>query len=398
MTVCPPNYDSSMTADDVDALRARVLADINRRAGRLVEVSRTIHAQPELAFAEHRAHDLLAGELEAAGLTVERRAFGLETAFQARAGTSGPTVAVCLEYDALPGLGHGCGHNIIAAAGLGAAIAVAAVADEAGGRVVALGTPAEEGGGGKVIMLDRGAFDGIDAAMMIHPADRDLTRIDSIAVAPLIVTYHGRAAHAAAAPHLGRNALDAAVLGYMNVAALRQHILPTERIHGVFTEAGDKANIVPARAEAEWFVRSPTLESLEPLKARVVACLRAGADAAGCDIEIVWSETPYAHVADDAGLLELYCRNAALLGRVVEIPGPDTKVSGSTDMGNVSQLVPSIHPMVQAAPPGTAIHTSDFAVHAAGPMGDAAVLDGARAMALTIIDIWAARAGDLSNV
>ncbi len=187
--------------------------------------------------------------LEAEGLDPTRSAFDLATAFSAEAGSAGPNIAVLLEYDALPGIGHACGHNIIAAAGLGAGLAAAAVAAEAGGRVRILGSPAEEGGGGKVLMVRRGALDAVDAAMMIHPADRDLTRIDAIAVQQVVATYHGEAAHAAAAPERGRNALDAAVLGYQAVAALRQHIAPAERIHGVFTDGGDKPNIVPARAE-----------------------------------------------------------------------------------------------------------------------------------------------------
>ncbi len=371
-----------------DSAKIRILDEIDRRADRLVEVSHQIHARPELAFEEHFAHDLLTEELERNGLDVTRRAFGLDTAFVATAGTTGPLIAICCEYDALPGIGHGCGHNIIAAAGLGAGMAAAALAEELGGRVVVYGTPAEEGGGGKVLMLEAGAFEGVDAAMMIHPADHDLTIMDSIAIAPLTATYSGEAAHAAAAPHLGRNALDAAVLGYMNVAALRQHILPSERIHGIFSEAGEKPNVVPRRAVAEWYVRSPTLASLQPLKARVVACLEAGAQAAGCTLEIEWSPTPYAHIADSAPLLDLYRRNAETLGRSVTVPSAGAAVSGSTDMGNVSQVVPSIHPMVKAAPAGTAIHTIEFERSAIGPLGDSAVLDGAKAMALTIVDLW----------
>ncbi len=376
-----------MTASS-GAAKTRVLEEIDRRAERLLEISHLIHARPELAFAEHFAHELLSDELERNGLAVTRQAFGLDTAFVATGGTTGPLIAICCEYDALPGIGHGCGHNLIAAAGLGAGVAAAALADELGGRVIVLGTPAEEGGGGKVLMLDAGAFDGVDVAMMIHPADHDLTIMDSIAIAPMTATYTGEAAHAAAAPHLGRNALDAAVLGYMNVAALRQHILPAERIHGIFTEAGEKPNVVPRRAVAEWYVRSPTLESLEPLKARVVACLEAGALAAGCTVEIEWSPTPYAHISDCGPLLDLYRRNAETLGRNVAEPSAGTVVSGSTDMGNVSQTVPSIHPMVKAAPAGTAIHTTDFERAAGGPLGDLAVIDGAKAMALTIVDLW----------
>jgi amidohydrolase len=250
----------------IESLKQRVCAEVDRLADRLVDTSRQIHAHPELNYQEVFAHDLLTRVLDDTGPTATRHAYGVDTAFEARAGSEGPEIAVLCEYDALPGVGHACGHNVIAAAGLGAGLAAAALADEAGGRVRIMGTPAEEGGGGKIRMARKGAFEGLAAAMMVHPADADLVRMDCIAIEQMRVQYHGRAAHAAAAPHEGRNALDAAVLGYMNVAALRQHILPTERIHGVFTRAGDVANIVPAETEMLWMVRSPTIASLQPLK------------------------------------------------------------------------------------------------------------------------------------
>jgi amidohydrolase len=236
---------------DLAALKDRLRAEVDARADKLVEVSHQIHEHPETNYEERFAHDLLTGVLEDEGLEVERSAYGVDTAFVARAGDSGPTIAVLLEYDALPGIGHACGHNVIATAGLGAGLAAASLASEVGGRIVVLGTPAEEGGGGKILMARAGAFEGIDAALMVHPAGDDLARMRVIAVQELVATYTGQAAHAAAFPHRGRNALDAAVLGYVNVAALRQHILPDERIHGVFLDAGEKPNIVPARAVTE---------------------------------------------------------------------------------------------------------------------------------------------------
>jgi amidohydrolase len=296
---------------------------------------------------------------------------------------------VLCEYDALPGIGHGCGHNIIAAAGLGAGLALAALAGDAGGRVAVLGTPAEEGGGGKVFMIERGAFDGVDAAMMVHPAGAELRRMDTLAIHQVLARYEGRAAHAAAAPWAGRNALDAAVLGYMNVAALRQHIRPDERLHGVFTKGGDRPNIVPEHAETHWYIRSGTRDRLRDLEGRVLACLEAGATAAGCAFERTWIEPAYDEMDDNGALLDLYVRNAALVGRRPAEATADTVVSGSTDMGNVSHVVPSIHPMVQAAPAGVAIHTAEFAGHARATLGDRAVLDGAKMLALTALDVWA---------
>jgi amidohydrolase len=295
---------------------------------------------------------------------------------------------VLCEYDALPGIGHACGHNIIAAAGLGAGLAAASVTTDSGGRVVILGTPAEEGGGGKILMGDAGAFEGVDAAMMVHPAGVDRTEIHAIAIATWEVTYTGQAAHAAAFPHRGRNALDAAVLGYNAVAALRQHIRPTERIHGVFTEAGDKPNIVPDHAVAQWYVRSDTIETLQPLKARVLACLEAGAAAAGCTMEHRATCPEYSDLRTNPALIGLYRENSAQLSRPLVDTDLSQAVVGSTDMGNVSYLVPSIHPMIQVAPPNVSIHSPEFTRYASSADGDRAVLDGAKAMAMTVVDLW----------
>jgi amidohydrolase len=376
---------------DLASVKERLGEEIDRRAEMLVDASHQIHAHPELCYEERFAHDLLTGLLEAEKIDVERHAFDLETAFIARAGTAGPTIAVLCEYDALPGIGHACGHNIIGSAGLGAGVAAAVLAEEVGGRVVILGTPAEEGGGGKELLAQRGAFEGVDAAMMVHPAGADLARMDVIAIHQMKVKYHGQAAHAAAFPHKGRNALDAAVLGYMNVAALRQHIKPNERIHGIISNGGDKPNIVPQFAAAEWYVRSPTLKSLERLKPRFVACLEAGAQAAACEMEIEWQDPAYADMVDNRTMLELYTANAATTGRTLIDPNSVANaehVVGSTDMGNVSYVVPSIHPMIKVAPPHLSIHTPEFTEYTASADGDAAVIDGAKAMAMTVADLW----------
>ena len=368
--------------------KSRLAAEVDGRADVLLDVSRRIHAQPELGYEEQFAHDLLTGVLEDAGLAVTRAARGVDTAFEARAGGIGPLVAVVCEYDALPGIGHACGHNVIAAAGLGAGLAAAALAEELGGQVLVVGTPAEEGGGGKVRLIDGGTFKGVDAALMVHPADADLTAMDVVALQQAHVTYTGEAAHAAAFPHRGRNALDAAVLGYLNVAALRQHIAAGERLHGIITDGGDRPNIVPAYARTEWIVRSPTVAGLEVLKTRFVACLEAGATAAGCEMDLEWIDPVYADMIDSQAIVERYRANAEALGRIVRVPSPQARVVGSTDMGNVSYVVPSIHPMIRVAPPGVPIHTPAFAGFAGGPEGDAAVLDGAKALAFTVADLW----------
>ena len=373
---------------DIAEAKQRVCAEVDRLAPELLDVSHRIHARPELCFEEHHAHDLLTSVLADHGLAVERRAYGVDTAFEARSGSGdGPLVAVVCEYDALPGIGHACGHNIIAASGLGAGLALAALTGEAGGRVAVMGTPAEEGGGGKELMMRQGAFSDADAAMMVHPANHELSVFHAVAVHRVTARYTGEAAHAAAAPEKGRNALDAAVLGYNAVAALRQHIRDDERIHGIFIDGGAKANIVPVTAAAEWYARSTNLTSLEPLKERVAACLQAGADAAGCELDLEWADPSYADMNDNDTLLDRYLANLGTVGRTADTD-PGARVVGSTDMGNVSYAVPSIHPMIKVAPDDVAIHTPAFAEYARGPAGDAALIDGAKVMAMTALDCW----------
>jgi amidohydrolase len=377
---------------DVDAVKERVAARVESLAGQLCDLSRDLHSHPETAFEEHRSSERICAVAARNGLQLDRGVHGLDTAFRGEVGdTASPAVAIVCEYDALPDIGHACGHNIIAAAGLGAALALAPEATPLGGRLRLLGTPAEEGGGGKILMARDGAFDGVSAAMMVHPADADLSEITAIAVAQLRIHYEGRAAHAAAAPEEGVNALDAAVLGYGAVAALRQHIRPDERIHGIFTHGGDRPNVVPHRASMHWFVRSPNDERLEDLKSRVVAALEAGATATGCSCRHSWDDTPYSDMVTDPDLLSLFRRNWEGLGRSLPEPAETGHaVVGSTDMGNISHMVPSIHPMIAVAPRGTAIHTERFAEHAASPAADEAVLLGAKAMAMTAVDLWMA--------
>ena len=378
-----------MTKIDIAQVKQQVCADIDSRSADLISISHEIHAHPELNFEEKFAHDILTQYIADSKLKVNRGAFELDTAFDVSVrGGDGPTVAVICEYDALPGIGHACGHNIIATAGLGAGVALSAVAELCGGNLRLMGTPAEEGGGGKVEMARKGAFKNIDAAMMIHPSDRDLARMNAIAIQQLFVRFAGLAAHAAVSPDKGKNALDAAVLGYMNVAAMRQHIRPTERVHGIFTKAGEKPNIVPREAEMDWYVRSDTIETLQPLKARIAKCLEAGAMAADCTISFDWQKNTYADLVDNLPLLTSYVQNSAQLGRDLTtdlLPGTG---GGSTDMGNLSYLVPSIHPMLQVAPHGVSLHSAQFAEFTASKDADKAILDGAKIMAMTAIDMW----------
>ena len=373
-------------SDPAATLKARALACVDAEGSALLELSARIHAHPELCYAEHSASGWLADYLEARGLAVQRGVYGLPTAFAARAGSGRPRVAVLCEYDALPGIGHACGHNIIAAAGAGAGVALAAVLGETGGSLVVLGTPAEEGGGGKVLMAREGAFDGVDAAMMIHPASLDLITMNVLAVSAVEVEYHGRAAHAAAAPHAGINALDGLVTAYQSIAQLRQHIRSSERVHGIITDGGLAPNIVPERAAGLFFVRAATVQRLARLKERVDACFHAGALASGAAYEVRQVGEDYSDMWTNQPLAAAYQANLEHLGRhVVDVPAE--LISGSTDMGNVSKLLPSIHPMLSIAPPRVALHTQEFARCAASEDGQRGVLDGAKVLAMTGIDV-----------
>ena len=353
----------------------------------LVALSHRIHAHPELAFEEVRASAWVADALAEAGLEVERGVAGLPTALRASAGPGPLTIAVCAEYDALPGVGHACGHNVIAAAAVGAGIGLAQVAADLGLRVQVMGTPAEEDGGGKILLLERGAFAGAHAAMMVHPSPYEQPAMPVIAIVQFGVDYTGKAAHASAYPEQGVNAADAQVVAQVAIGLLRQHLRPTDRVHGIVTKGGDAANIVPASTSATYMVRARTLEELGEVYARVVRCFEAGALATGATLAIDRDRAPYSEMRHDRELVGLYQRNAEALGRVFptsdELPrrGP-----GSTDMGNVSLAIPSIHPTIAIESDGAVNHQPEFAAACATASADQAVLDGAVAMAWTAID------------
>ncbi len=373
-----------------EQLKLEACANVDNLKDELVRVSRAIHAHPELAFQEQHASAMLAETLQGAGLTVERGAHGLSTAFAANFGESeGPCVALLAEYDALPEIGHACGHNLIAAASVGAALALHALGRRLPGRVRLLGTPAEERGGGKEIMARNGAFEGVDAALMMHPAGINLISMPCIAIAEVEVRYRGQAAHAAAMPERGVNALDALMIAYQAIAALRQHIRLTERIHGIVTDGGQAPNIVPERTAGRFYVRARNAAELAPLKERVVGCFRAGAIATGAEVEIEWGEIDYEDLRRNAPLEASFRANAEALGReFFPIDKLPASVAGSTDMGNISQRVPAIHPMLAAAPPHCTSHNAEFADYAGSELGDRAALDGAKALAMTALDFF----------
>lgn len=364
-------------------IRQTIIDRIDALGGDLLEVSHAIHARPELAFQEHFACDLLCRTVERFGIEARRGVYTLETAFEADLpGNAGPTVSLLAEYDALPGIGHACGHNLIATAALGAALGLQAVQGQLPGTVRLLGTPAEEKGGGKELMARAGAFDAVDAALMIHPAGVNLTSMPCICVAEVRVVYHGRAAHASAMPHRGLNALDGLLLAYQAISNLRQHIRDQERIHGIVTEGGRAPNIVPDRAVGEFYVRATSEKDLAALKPRVQACFEAGAQGSGCEVEVLWADVDYLDLNTNEPLAEAFRRHGESLGREFLEPAA-LGGAGSTDMGNVSYRVPSIHPMLACAPRNVVIHHPDFAHYAGSEQGDAAALDGAKTLALT---------------
>lgn len=367
--------------------KERARQQIASDAHALIELSHRIHAHPELAYEEVRSSAWLAGALEAGGMKAERRAHGLETAFRASSETSGPHVLICAEYDALPEIGHACGHNIIGASAVGAGLALSELAGDLGIRVTVLGTPAEESGGGKVDLINAGAFEEVDVAMMVHPGPLDVVDIPSLAWAQIEIAYHGKESHASAFPELGLNALDAMNLSYTAIAALRQHIRATERIHGIVTHGGDAPNIVPKLTSARYFVRARNLEDLEALKPRVVRCFEAGAHATGCELEMKWVGHHYDRVFTNPRIAEAYEANLRALGRTALPRAAVERYAGSTDMGNVSAIVPSIHPLMSVDSLPAVNHQAEFAAHCVSPAGDRALVDAATVMAWTAIDL-----------
>ncbi|MFD9125972.1 amidohydrolase [Kitasatospora sp. NPDC059571] len=369
-------------------VRAAISAAVAAAGGELLTLSHALHADPEPAWQEVRSAARTAAALAALGYRVTEGVCGLPTAFRATLGSGPLHIALCAEYDALPGLGHACGHNVIAAAAVGAAAGLAPVADRLGLTVTVLGTPAEEGGGGKILMLERGAFDGVHAVMMVHPGPVDVAEADAFAVAHLKVGYRGRAAHAAAYPELGRNAADALTVAQVAIGLLRQQLPPTVRVHGLVTRGGEAPNAIPERTEGRWYVRAGSLEELAGVQDRVEACFRAGALAADCELGVEPESRPYAEFRNDADLLGLYRRNALALGRRFAPPGdPAARMNrASTDLGNVSRVLPAIHPYLGIGSFPAVNHQKEFAAHCASAEADRAVLDGAALLALTAAD------------
>ncbi|MFI9306510.1 M20 family metallopeptidase [Streptomyces triculaminicus] len=372
-----------------EGLKSAIRERVSARREELLALSRRIHGHPETAFAEHRAAAWCAEVLGDHGFAVTAPAHGLETAFVATAGSGPVTVAIACEYDALPGLGHACGHNLIAAAGVGAAIALAPHADELGLTVRVLGTPAEERGAGKALLLEAGAFEGVDAAMMVHPCPFEVAEFRSFALGTLSVEYRGKAAHPSLNAHEGRNAADAMTVAQVALGLLRQQLPAQWKVHGVTTSAGTAPNLIPDRATAEYEIRASAAEDLRELRERVEACFRAGALATGCEVTLTRPEPDYLDFRTDPGLIALWQANARALGR----PEPQQRDAfACTDMGNVSHAVPSIHPVLDITGGACGPHEPEFAAAAVSPEAERAIVDGAVGMAWTAADFAASRA------
>jgi amidohydrolase len=375
---------------DMTALKTEIAGAIDRLGDDLEKLSRQIHDNPELGYQEVKAAAWLTEFLAAQGFKVERGLAGVETAFRATIETGeGPTIAILCEYDALPSIGHACGHNAIATAGAGAGAGLAAVRDKLPkGRVHVIGTPAEEGGGGKVKLIRSGVFKNVDTAMMVHGWDQWIGHMDLLGIVRVGFEFTGKAAHASADPWAGVNALDAAVQTYNNVSMLRQQVRPDARIHGIITHGGAAPNIIPEFAAATFYVRSISLDYMWALQKRVVACAEGAAKATGCGLRVIdHGDTVYEPMKRNETLLDAFRVNLKALG-ITEAP-PLVDRLGSSDVGNVSQVIPTIQPLMKIAPDGTPIHSRAFEAAAATPLAREGTLAAAKAMAMTTLDLLA---------
>jgi amidohydrolase len=346
-----------------------------------------LYENPEVAFEEYHASALISDILTKAGFEVEAGTGGIETAFQGikHGDGGGPTIAFLAEYDALPEIGHACGHNLIAAAAVGAGLGLKPVLEDIPGDLRVIGTPAEEGGGGKRIMVEAGVFEEIDAAMMFHPASKNMVTRGSLASMRLKVEFFGKTAHAAASPQEGINALDAMILTFNSINAIRQHLETKDRIAGIITHGGDAANIIPGYTSAEFSVRGESENRRAEVLEKVIACAEAAALATGCRLN--YETNPgYSEIYPNPTLAKLFSENLITIGREVIEPDPLERM-GSTDMGNVSKVVPAIHPYLETVPEEIAGHTVEFREVCMTETGKAAMLDAAKAMAMTAVDL-----------
>ena len=361
---------------------------INGARDTLIELSHFVHAHPELGYEEFLSAEAVAMAAERAGLDVERGIASRPTAFRATKGSGDLHIVFCAEYDALPDVGHACGHNIIAASSLGAAIGLAAVADELNLTVSLFGTPSEEGGGGKIDLLNAGYFEDVHAAMMVHPWPEDRLEATCLAVEQFEVTFRGKEAHASAAPWEGVNALDAMTISQVAIGLMRQQLRPGDQVHGYVSEGGSAANIIPSHVVGRFMARSMTSESLVSLRKRVQACFEAGALATGATLSVEDLGSPFSQMESDYDVLAHYRSAAEAIGRNFDLDDQGVaKPTCSTDMANVSLVVPTIHPLLAIATNGAVNHQPEFTAACITESADRAVIDGAVALAHAAIGV-----------
>ncbi len=371
----------------MSALKDAIGRAVDGLADELESLSHRIHANPELGYQEVKAAGWLSEFLTAKGFKVEKGVAGVETAFRATIETGeGPTIAILCEYDALPGLGHACGHNVIATSGAGAGAALAAVrAQLPKGRIQVIGTPAEEGGGGKMKLIEGGVFKDVDCAMMIHGLDHNVLHQDLLGIVRVNFDFTGKAAHASADPWEGVNALDAVIQTFNAISALRQQVRPDVRIHGIITNGGQAPNIIPEAAAATFYVRAATLDYMWQVYKKVVACAEGAACATGAQLRTVQMPTVYEPLKRNETLLGAFKANLERLGATSEAPDPNRL--GSSDIGNVSQVIPAIQPYIKIAEAGMPIHSRAFAEAAVKPMARQGLVTAAKTMAMTTADL-----------
>ena len=371
---------------NLEKLKESIQSEIEKQSDKLKELALKIHSNPELGFHENQASEWLTAFLEENGFSVTHGTGGLSTAFRATYGSGKPEIAVLAEYDALPELGHACGHNLIATSAVGAGVAAKLAVDEFGGTVNVIGTPAEELYGGKIVMAENGAFSDIDFAMMIHPGTVNAATTDALACHSLEVEFKGKPSHAAAKPEEGINALEAMILSFTGINSLRQHIRSSARIHGIITHGGEAANIVPAYSAGSFIVRAAEGAYLEELKERVISCFKGAAEATGAELSYKWDDVCYLPMQNNMLMAENFSENMRSLDRDIYVTDPD-RAFGSTDMGNISQIVPGIHGIVCIAEKDVLGHSPEFAEAAASEQGLQGMIDAAKAMAMTVADI-----------
>ncbi|WP_328476755.1 amidohydrolase [Streptomyces sp. NBC_00377] len=364
----------------------RIHEAVTDRADGLWQVASALHADPEYAFAEERAATLLTDELRGAGFDVRRGVAGMPTAFTARYGEGRPAVALLLEYDALPGLGHACGHNLIAAAGLGAALAARAVLEPGAGAVLAVGSPAEEGGGGKVLEVEAGVFDDVDAALMFHPGVYDWARAPLTAQEQYRIGFHGRAAHPTGNPTEGVDALAALVQLFNVLAALGPRLPEASHVQGIVTHGGTATNIVPPYAEGLFGLRAATTGALDELAARLRSCAAGVAEATGTTVSVERAGVRYEHFVDSAPLSGRFAAHLGRTGITLTPPTPGVYL-GSSDIGNVSTRVPAVHPFVAIMDEDGSDHTPEFASAAASERARRVLPAVTEALARTALDV-----------